>query len=105
MEQDVAVAALGALAHGTRLMVFRVLVHAGCGGLTAGEVAALAGAPASTMSHHLGALERAGLIVARRAGRSVFYTAHGEGMRRLLAFVIDDCCQGRAEFCGPAAAA
>ena len=101
MEQQVAVEALGALAQEARLTVFRLLVKAGPDGMTAGDIAAAVGLAASTMSHHLGALERAGLAQSRRAGRSVIYAADYAGTRRLLAFLMEDCCQGRPELLGP----
>lgn len=100
MEQREAVVALTALAQDRRLSVFRTLVQAGPNGLSAGEVADAVGSLPSTMSHHLGTLEKAGLLRSHRAGRSVVYAADYEGMRRLLAFLMEDCCQGKAEFCG-----
>ena len=108
MEQTVAVEALAALAQEARLTVFRLLVKAGPNGMTAGDIAAAVGLAPSTMSHHLAALERAGLAHSRRDGRSIVYAADYEGTRRLLAFLVEDCCQGRPEICGtglaPAAA-
>jgi DNA-binding transcriptional ArsR family regulator len=68
--------------------------------MAAGEIASLAGAPPSTMSHHLGLLERAGLVGSRRDGRSVVYAADYRGTRRLLAFLMEDCCQGHPQICG-----
>lgn len=105
MEASDAVAAFGALAQETRLEVFRRLVKAGPNGLTAGEIAEGLKVPASTMSHHLATLERAGLATARRESRSIFYAADFEGTRRLLAFLMEDCCQGRPEICGTGLAA
>lgn len=102
MEQIAAVGALGALAQETRLSVFRLLVQAGPDGLMAGEIAERLGVPASTMSHHLATLERAGLATARRASRAIFYAADYDAIRGLLAFLMEDCCQGRAEICGVA---
>jgi ArsR family transcriptional regulator len=97
--QDWAVNALQALAHGTRLSVFRLLVKAGPSGLPAGEIAERAGVPASTMSHHLGLLERAGLAASERESRIIRYRADYAGMRRLLAFLMEDCCQGDPLVC------
>ena len=57
-----AVDALGALAHETRLSVFRMLVVAGPEGMIAGSIAERIAVPPSTMSHHLASLERAGLV-------------------------------------------
>lgn len=105
MEPKAAVAALGALAQETRLEVFRLLVKAGPNGVTAGEIAETLKVPASTMSHHLANIERAGLASSRRQSRSIFYAADYEGIRRLLSFLMEDCCQGRPEICGSGVAA
>lgn len=94
-----AVDALGALAHETRLSVFRMLVQAGPAGLIAGLIAERAEVPGSTMSHHLATLERAGLVQSERESRVIRYRADYEGMRRLLAFLMQDCCQGVPEMC------
>ncbi|WP_380877819.1 transcriptional regulator [Sphingomonas sp. DBB INV C78] len=105
MEPAAAVAAFGALAHDTRLQVFRLLVQAGPNGVTAGDIAEALKVPASTMSHHLAIIERAGLATSRRESRSIFYAADYEGTRKLIAFMMEDCCQGRPELCGTGLAA
>jgi ArsR family transcriptional regulator, arsenate/arsenite/antimonite-responsive transcriptional repressor len=98
--QDWAVDALGALAHETRLAVFRMLVKAGPDGMIAGAIAEHQGVPPSTMSHHLATLERAGLVQSERESRLIHYRADYPGMRRLLMFLLQDCCQGAPEMCG-----
>ncbi|NCP14078.1 MAG: helix-turn-helix transcriptional regulator [Sphingomonadales bacterium] len=95
-----AVDALGALAHETRLRVFRMLVMAGHEGMIAGAIAERQGVPPSTMSHHLATLERAGLVQSERQSRLIHYRADFPGMRRLLTFLMQDCCQGVPEMCG-----
>lgn len=94
-----AVDALGALAHETRLAVFRMLVKAGPFGLIAGAIAERAAVPPSTMSHHLATLERAGLVQSERESRLIHYRADFAGMRRLLAFLMQDCCNNNPEMC------
>lgn len=94
-----AVDALGALAHETRLAVFRMLVQAGPDGMIAGAIAENCGVPPSTMSHHLATLERAGLVHSERESRLIHYRADFPGMRRLLIFLMQDCCQGMPEMC------
>jgi len=95
-----AVDALGALAHETRLAVFRLLVKAGPDGMIAGAIAEKQGVPPSTMSHHLATLERAGLVQSERESRLIHYRADYPGMRRVLMFLMQDCCQGAPEMCG-----
>ena len=94
-----AVDALGALAHETRLSVFRMLVKSGPDGLTAGAIAENAGVPNSTMSHHLATLERAGLVQSERESRLIHYQTDYAAMRRLLGFLMQDCCNGAPEMC------
>lgn len=100
MHLPTAVEALSALAHASRLAVFRLLVRAGADGLPAGEIAREVGARPNTLSTHLTILGHAGLIRSRRDGRSVIYAADYEGMRDLLGFLVADCCAGRPEICG-----
>lgn len=80
--------------------MFRLLVRSGPNGLSAGVIADTLGVQPSTLSHHLGLLERASLIRSWRVERHIFYAADFEGTRRLLSFLTDDCCQGRPELCG-----
>lgn len=100
-----AVSALGALAQEHRLAVFRMLVKAGPDGMPAGAIAERIGAPASSMSFHLAQLNRAGLVTQRRESRSLIYAADFNRMNGLLAYLIEDCCQGRPEVCTPTAKA
>lgn len=99
MEATTAIERLAALAQETRLAVFRRLVQQGPTGLAAGEIAAALAVPAPTLSFHLAQLERAGLVTARREGRSIRYAANYDAMQGLLAYLLDNCCQGA---CAPA---
>jgi DNA-binding transcriptional ArsR family regulator len=100
MEDRGALAALAALAHETRLAVFRLLVATGPSGLPAGEIAVRVGVVASTLSFHLKELDLAGLLHSWRRQRQVFYAADYAGTRELLTFLTRDCCGGRPEICG-----
>ena len=91
-----AVPALAALAHERRLALFRALVVAGPDGLSAGAIARALDVPPSSLSHHLGLLEQAGLATVRRAGRSLIYAADFAAMRALINFLLMDCCRGIA---------
>lgn len=101
MELSQAVHRLAALAQEARLQVFRLLVRAGPAGLSAGEIAGTLDLPPPTLSFHLKHLTRAGLVVSRREGRSLIYSLRVHGMRELLAYLSEDCCQGRRELCIP----
>lgn len=100
MQFPTAVEALSALAHGSRLAVYRLLVRAGTEGLPAGEIAREVGTLPNTLSTHLTILGHAGLVRSRREGRSIIYSADYDAMRTLLGFLVQDCCGGRAEICG-----
>ena len=101
MHLPTAVNALSALAHASRLAVFRLLVRAGPDGMPAGEIAREIGVLPNTLSSHLTILGFAGLIKSRRAGRSIIYSADYDRMRELLGFLVEDCCGGRPEICAP----
>ncbi len=64
-----------ALSQSTRVEAFRLLLRARPYGLPAGDIARLLAVPHNTMSTHLSLLERAGLVEARREGRSIIYAA------------------------------
>jgi DNA-binding transcriptional ArsR family regulator len=100
MKTTIALTSLAALAHETRLAVFRFLVSIGPEGAAAGEIGAKFKIPAPTLSFHLKELEQSGLIHARRASRNIIYAADYEHMRMLLSYLMDDCCRGRPEICG-----
>jgi DNA-binding transcriptional ArsR family regulator len=102
MKERHVVVALAALAHRHRLRIFRLLVKQGPSGMPAGEIAARLGVSATNTSFHLKELDRAGLVRATRQGRYVRYAVDVEGMRRLLTYLTEDCCQGRPELCGEA---
>lgn len=101
MEVQNAVGALSALAHPGRLEIFRLLVRAGHGGMAAGDIARATDTLPNTLSTNLGILANAGLVASRREGRSVIYVAGYDRMRELLTFLMDDCCAGAPEICGP----
>jgi ArsR family transcriptional regulator len=105
MDERQAVSGFAALAQETRLRIVRHLVVAGPEGLAAGVVAERVEASASNVSFHLKELDRAGLVSARRRGRSIVYRAEFAAITDLVRFLLEDCCSGRPEICLPAAAA
>jgi len=92
MQSTDAIAALAALAQGTRLGVFRLLVQQGPSGLAAGEIAGQLGIAPATLSFHLKELAHAGLVSSRQDGRFVFYAANFGAMNALLAYLTENCC-------------
>lgn len=101
MDSDHAIVALGALAQGTRLDTFRLLVRHEPIGMPAGEIARELEIPQNTMSTHLSVLSRAGLVRAERHGRSIIYRADLDGLRSLTLFLVKDCCAGSPDLCAP----
>jgi ArsR family transcriptional regulator len=98
-----AVAALSAIAHESRLAIFKLLVAQGPEGLPAGRVGVAVGLPPPTLSFHLSQLSHAGLVRARRHGRQIVYTADYEQMAALLRYLTENCCQGSGGDCQPPA--
>ena len=103
MEKSNAVAALSALAQDNRLDVFRLLVQAGPEGMAAGAIAETLGLAPNTLTFHFDRLRMAGLVTARREGRSMIYAARFETMNALLGYLTENCCKGAKDACVPAA--
>ncbi|MFC5051729.1 ArsR/SmtB family transcription factor [Rubritalea spongiae] len=101
MTSQDAVLKLGALSQESRLEIFRLLVRQGEEGLCAGEIAERMKIQPNTLSFHLKELTSSGLIQSKRQGRSIIYSLEVDGMRDLIQFLTEDCCQGRPELCAP----
>jgi len=99
MEKEDALNALAALGQETRLDVFRLLVKAGNEGMTAGAISEALDVRPNTLSTHLGALSRSGLVQAERDGRSICYRASLQAMQDLMTYLLKDCCGGNPELC------
>lgn len=94
MEKQLVIGALAALAHETRLDVFRVLVQAAPDGLAAGAIGTLLAIPSATLSFHLKELKSAGLIAYERQGTSRIYSADFSCVNGVIAFLTANCCRG-----------
>ncbi|MGV6803150.1 MAG: ArsR/SmtB family transcription factor [Ruegeria sp.] len=99
MNKDQAIDAFTALAHPTRLEVFRLLVRIGPEGLPALEISRKLGTKPSTLSGHLSILKRAGVLNATRYQREIHYAANLKSVNALVQFLIADCCGGQIENC------
>jgi ArsR family transcriptional regulator, arsenate/arsenite/antimonite-responsive transcriptional repressor len=95
------IAALGALAHEHRLAVYRLLVERGPDGLPAGAIAERIGLVPSSLTFHVQALQRAGLITQRRLSRQLFYAADYSAMNALVGYLTDNCCGQDEHACAP----
>lgn len=104
MKTPQVIEALGALAHEHRLKLYRLLVEHGPQGLAAGAIAEDIGVPPTSLSFHLQALHRAGLILQRRQGRQLIYSADFETMNALVGYLTENCCAASGEGCGEACA-
>ncbi|MEZ5330611.1 MAG: metalloregulator ArsR/SmtB family transcription factor [Thermoanaerobaculia bacterium] len=97
MRLDDAVGRLSALAHPSRLAVFRLLVQSGPEGLAAGAIAERLEIAPPTLSFHLAQLASAGLVASRRDGRSILYSADFTAAGELVAYLYENCCAGGCE--------
>ena len=69
--------------------------------MAAGALAEALGIPNSSLSFHLAQLTNAGLILQRRASRSLIYSADYAAMNGLVGYLMENCCAGG--ICAPAA--
>jgi ArsR family transcriptional regulator, arsenate/arsenite/antimonite-responsive transcriptional repressor len=81
-----------ALGQKDRLEIFRLLVRAGPRGNCVEEIKRRKGLPGSTLSHHLDALTRCGLLTAHRSGRFIYYAINWAKTGKLIRFMTEDCC-------------
>jgi ArsR family transcriptional regulator, arsenate/arsenite/antimonite-responsive transcriptional repressor len=107
VEAQQAVAALAALAHDTRLAVYRMLVQRGPAGLPAGTIAQQLALAPSSLTFHLQHLTHSGLSTQRRLSRQLIYAADFAAMNALMAYLTENCCGSgealRASVCCPGA--
>jgi DNA-binding transcriptional ArsR family regulator len=101
ISETTAIEALAALAQPTRIDVFRRLIKSYPDEIAAGELARQCKTRHNTMSTHLAILSRAGLVAVRKEGRMMHFSAKFERFQGLISFLLQDCCQGRAEICAP----
>ncbi|HRK04714.1 MAG TPA: metalloregulator ArsR/SmtB family transcription factor [Chlorobiota bacterium] len=92
MNPKVVVTSLTALAHETRLSIFRMLVQAGQEGLTVGTIGDAIRIPPASLSFHLKELSIAGLVDVRRSGRYLYYSAEYMTMNGLISYLTENCC-------------
>ena len=104
MKTPAIIAALAALAHEYRLAIYRLLVEQGPAGLPAGAIGERVGLQPSSLTFHLQALRRAGLVTQQRASRQLIYSADYSVMNGLVGYLTDNCCAADPAACCPAPA-
>lgn len=82
-------AAMGAEA---RLRIMRLLLSAHPEGMVVGEIGQELEIAGSTLSHHLDKLKSEDLVLVRREGTFLRYTANAEALQELLGFLYAECC-------------
>jgi DNA-binding transcriptional ArsR family regulator len=102
MKTNRVIDALGALAHEYRLAIYRLLVERGPEGLAAGAIGERVGLGPSSLTFHLQALQRAGLITSIRASRQLMYSVDYTVMDALVGYLTENCCAAGTGGCKPA---
>ncbi len=72
--------------------IFKLLMTAGSEGMTTSELSEALEVRQNTMSTNLSVLLVAGLVHRSREGRSVRYFIAMSGIKRLMAYFLDECC-------------
>ena len=83
---------LKAIADPVRVKIVSYLYSSSAGEESSGELAAVLELSESTISHHLGQLRKAGLVVSDRRGMNVFHRVRPEALQALCVVLDPNCC-------------
>src|ERR1700740_2737727 len=75
-----------------RLRIMQLLLSAHPEGLVVSEIQDELEIPNSTLSHHLDKLKTEDLVLVKREGTFLRYTANTEALQELLQFLYSECC-------------
>jgi ArsR family transcriptional regulator len=75
-----------------RLRIMRLLLAAHPEGMVVGEIGSELEIPSSTLSHHLDKLKNERLVMVRREGTFLWYSANTDALKELLGFLYAECC-------------
>jgi ArsR family transcriptional regulator len=75
-----------------RLRIMQLLLSAHPDGMVVGDLQSELDIPNSTLSHHLDKLRNEGLVLVRREGTFLHYTANTEALQEVLKFHYAECC-------------
>ncbi|KWX67473.1 Rv2640c family ArsR-like transcriptional regulator [Mycobacterium sp. NAZ190054] len=84
---------LKALADPMRVKIMSLLFSSTRAEETSGDLAAALDLSESTVSHHLGQLRKAGLVISDRRGMNVFHRVKPEALQALCVVLDPSCCQ------------
>ena len=84
---------LKALADPARVQLMSVLLSTDAGEVCTCDLAPAVGLTESTVSHHLGQLKKAGLVVSTRRGMNVYYSARSDALDALRVVLNPHCCR------------
>lgn len=87
-----ALEAFSSLSQETRLRVFKFLIEYGREGAVPGKIAKTLKIPDNTLSFHLSHMSKAGLVTAKKEGRSITYFANHGSIEGLIGFLRENCC-------------
>jgi DNA-binding transcriptional ArsR family regulator len=83
---------LKAIADPVRVKIVSYLFSSPAGEQTSGDLATVLAISESTVSHHLGQLRKAGLVISDRRGMNVFHRVLPESLQALCAVLDPSCC-------------
>ena len=83
---------LKALADPVRIKLLSLVLAAGSVGVRNVDLARELQLTDATVSHHLGQLSRAGLLLATRQGASIYYAADRRALGALVRVLDPECC-------------
>jgi ArsR family transcriptional regulator, arsenate/arsenite/antimonite-responsive transcriptional repressor len=81
-----------AMGNEARLRIMQLLLSAHPDGLVVNEIQDELEIPNSTLSHHLDKLKNEELVLVKREGTFLRYTANTETLREILQFLYAECC-------------
>lgn len=81
-----------AMGNDARLRIMRLLLSAHPQGMIVGDIQEELGIPGSTLSHHLEKLKSEGLVLVRRNGTFLWYSANAGALQEILTFLYAECC-------------
>lgn len=83
---------LSAIGAEPRLRITQLLLTSHPDGMVAGEIQLELGISASNLSHHLDKLKNESVILVKREGSFLRYTANTDALQDLLTFLFSECC-------------